>query len=361
MRASKGAIFTMGGAILAPVMIWALAVCADGDTPAKLPTLIEFGAGKCKTCKRMAPIIEALKEDLHGKVNVIANDVHKDAETWKKHGIVSIPTQLFLDADGREVFRHEGFFPREEILAQLAKMGVDVGELPAEPQADAQPESGLMALIRSGGALAFPAAFIGGLLTAMNPCVLVMIPLIVGFLGGQSEMSVRRSFLYSLVFVLGFSLELVLLYTVMASLAPYIRGEWMNYVVAAICIVIGLHFLELFQIPLLVSQDKLPEYTGALGALIIGFLFGLISLPCTGPALALIISLIPVKGRLFGGGLMLAYGLGHCMLILVAGTSMGAAQGLIASKGAQTATKVIKKVAAVLIILVGVYFIVVGA
>ena len=108
----------------------------------------------------------------------------------------------------------------------------------------------LSKLIESGGLLAFFGAFVGGLLTAMNPCVLVMIPLIVGFVGGQKDVTLKRSFLYSIVFVVGFSAELALLFTIMASVAPYLRVEWMNYVVAAICIVLGLHFLELFRIPI---------------------------------------------------------------------------------------------------------------
>lgn len=217
-------------------------------------------------------------------------------------------------------------------------------------------QESLAPLIESGGVLAFAGALVGGLLTAMNPCVLAMVPLIMGFVGGQKEVTVRRSFLYSLVFVFGFSAELALLFTVMAAAAPYLRPEWMNYVVAAICILLGLHFLELFHLPIAVSQDRMPKCTGFVGALVFGFLFGLISLPCTGPALALIVSLIPVKGNLFGGGLMLSYGLGHCALIVLVGTSMGVARRLIESKGAQKATKVLKKIAAVLIILVGIYF-----
>ncbi|NOZ19847.1 MAG: hypothetical protein GXP25_02030 [Planctomycetes bacterium] len=74
--------------------------------------------------------------------------------------------------------------------------------------------------------------------------------------GGQKEVAVKRSFLYSLVFVLGFSAELATLFTVMASVAPYLRPEWMNYVVAAICVLLGLHFLELFHLPISVSHCR---------------------------------------------------------------------------------------------------------
>ena len=88
----------------------------------------------------------------------------------------------------------------------------------------------------------------------------------------------------------------------------------MVYVVAAICILLGLHFMDIFHIQLPISQDKLPKYTGFLGAALFGFMFGLVSLPCTGPALLLIVSVIPLKGAVFGGVMMLCYGVGHCLL-----------------------------------------------
>lgn len=213
-------------------------------------------------------------------------------------------------------------------------------------------------MIHSGGLPAFVGAFFGGLLTAMNPCVLIMIPLIMGFIGGIKEgVTTKKAFLYSLLLVFGFAVQLALLFTIMAAIAPFFRGAWMNYVIAAICILLGLHFLEIFQIRLPVSQNKLPKYTGAIGALLFGFLFGFISLPCTGPALLLIVSLIPLKGNLFGGILMLCYGLGHCALIVVVGTSFGAARSLIESKGAQRTTAILKKIAAVLLVILGLYFI----
>jgi cytochrome c biogenesis protein CcdA len=213
-------------------------------------------------------------------------------------------------------------------------------------------------MIQSGGWMAFLGAFLGGLLMSLNPCVLIIIPLIMGFIGGIKDgVSTKKAFLYSLLMVFGYALQLALLFTVMASLAPYLKGVWMNYIIASICILLGLHFLEVFQIPIPISQDKLPKYTGALGAVIFGFLFGFISLPCSGPALLLIVSLIPTKGNLFGGGLMFCFGLGQWFLVIVAGTSVGVARSLIESKGAQKTIAVFKKVAAIIIIGLGLYLI----
>ena len=77
--------------------------------------MVDLGAGKCIPCKRMAPIIESLKVDYAGSVDVQFIDVWKDAQAGKPYGIRLIPTQVFFDRKGRERFRHEGFFAREDI------------------------------------------------------------------------------------------------------------------------------------------------------------------------------------------------------------------------------------------------------
>jgi cytochrome c-type biogenesis protein len=200
--------------------------------------------------------------------------------------------------------------------------------------------------------LAAIGSLVGGGLTAMNPCVLVMVPLLIGFIGGMDErMSAGKAFLFTLVFIMGFSVELAILFTVGLAAAPFLQSEYMVYVVAAICVLLGLHFMDLVHIPLPISQDSLPKFTGFLGAA----LFGFISLPCTGPALLLIVSLIPLKGALFGGVMMLCYGIGHSLLILAVGTSAGAAKHILGSSRMQSANLVIKKAAGALLAGVGIY------
>lgn len=199
-------------------------------------------------------------------------------------------------------------------------------------------------------------SFVGGAMTAMNPCVLVMVPLLIGFIGGmEKETTTWRSFLFTLVFILGFSVELAVLFTVGLAATPFLQSQYMVYVVAAICLLLGLHFMDLIQIPTPISQDKLPKYTGFLGAAVFGFLFGLISLPCTGPALLLIVSVIPLKGSLLGGIMMLFYGIGHCLLILAVGTSAGAARHIVTSARMHSANRWVKRAAGALLAGVGSY------
>jgi thioredoxin 1 len=98
--------------------------------PAALPRLVDLGAGKCIPCKRMAPILEALKVDYAGTVNVQFIDVWKDPQAGTPYKIRLIPTQVFFDRTGRERFRHEGFFGRAEI-EQIFKDSLGVALRPA--------------------------------------------------------------------------------------------------------------------------------------------------------------------------------------------------------------------------------------
>ena len=88
------------------------------------PTIAEFGRGTCIPCKQMKPILEDLAREYEGKVNVLIVDVDEYAALTRQYGIMVIPTQIFLGKDGKEVSRHVGLFPREDIVAELAKMGV---------------------------------------------------------------------------------------------------------------------------------------------------------------------------------------------------------------------------------------------
>ncbi|HOT75486.1 MAG TPA: thioredoxin family protein [Candidatus Wallbacteria bacterium] len=86
-------------------------------------SLYEFGAGKCVQCKNMKPIIEGLQKELEGKVEVKMFDVGADKEITEKHKIMLIPCQVFLDGEGKELFRHEGFYEKEEIVNKLKELG----------------------------------------------------------------------------------------------------------------------------------------------------------------------------------------------------------------------------------------------
>jgi thioredoxin 1 len=94
-------------------------------TDAKLPRLVDLGAGKCIPCKAMAPIIEELKKEYAGRMKVEFIDVWQDEEAAKPYDVDIIPLQVFFDANGKELFRHTGFFSKEDILAKWRELGVN--------------------------------------------------------------------------------------------------------------------------------------------------------------------------------------------------------------------------------------------
>ncbi|RPJ41408.1 MAG: thioredoxin, partial [Candidatus Latescibacterota bacterium] len=92
-----------------------------------IPRLVDLGSTTCVPCKMMAPILEELRTEYEGRFGVEVIDIKADRAAASKYGIRVIPTQIFFDASGRELFRHEGFYAKEDILAKWGELGIDVG------------------------------------------------------------------------------------------------------------------------------------------------------------------------------------------------------------------------------------------
>jgi thioredoxin 1 len=90
----------------------------------RLPKLLDFGAGTCIPCKKMAPILQELAEGYKGRVVIKIIEVYKERELTRANGIRLIPTQIFFDAKNQEVYRHVGFMDKEQIKKVFEKMGV---------------------------------------------------------------------------------------------------------------------------------------------------------------------------------------------------------------------------------------------
>ena len=96
-----------------------------GEIPVKgMPTMVDLGANECIPCKMMVPVMEKVEKRYRGKAAIIFIDVWKDKEPARRFGIRAIPTQIFFDKEGKEVFRHEGFMSEAEIDRVFKKMGV---------------------------------------------------------------------------------------------------------------------------------------------------------------------------------------------------------------------------------------------
>ena len=96
------------------------------DVPVKgMVTMIDLGAKKCIPCKMMAPILAKMEKQYEGKATIVFIDVWKHNEQARRFGIRAIPTQIFFNEDGKEVYRHVGFMDEKTIINQLKKMGVE--------------------------------------------------------------------------------------------------------------------------------------------------------------------------------------------------------------------------------------------
>ena len=104
-----------------PVTLFATAT----EVPVKgMVTMVDLGAGACIPCKLMAPILEKMEKQYAGRAAVVFLDVWKDRAPVKRFGIRAIPTQIFFDKNGKEVYRHEGFLSEEEIVRRFKEMGI---------------------------------------------------------------------------------------------------------------------------------------------------------------------------------------------------------------------------------------------
>ncbi len=219
------------------------------------------------------------------------------------------------------------------------------------------------AYVHTNPGLALAAVFLGGMLTASNPCVLAMVPLMMSFVAGSREQKpgILRAFSFSLVFVVGLAITFTGLGMV-AALAGKMYGDvsrvW-NWIVAVVCVFMGLHLMEVVNLPIPSLGGRLqPRTRGVVGALLLGLLFGLVSAPCAGPILIVLLTYLAGSGAsvAWGGLLLLVYALGHSALVLVAGTSMGAARALIENRKANRVLGVLRRVAGAAIIVIGLYF-----
>lgn len=124
-----------------PVAVGAVTSPASATEPATqaktaMPRMVDLGAGKCIPCKMMAPILDELRAEFAGKLDVVFIDVWQNPKAGEPYKIRLIPTQVFYDASGKELFRHEGFFSKDDILAKWKELGYDFS-IPAATTAPA--------------------------------------------------------------------------------------------------------------------------------------------------------------------------------------------------------------------------------
>jgi len=213
--------------------------------------------------------------------------------------------------------------------------------------------------------LALTASFLWGILSILlSPCHLTSIPLIIGFIDEQGRISTKRAFIISLLFSVGILITIGTIGLITGLMGRMLGdiGNIGNYIIAVIFFVIGLHLLELIPLPF-VGMANQPKFKkkGPLAAFVIGLLFGVALGPCTfaymAPMLGVVFS-VSSTNIIYGAFLILAYALGHCIIIVMVGTFAGIVQKFLHWNEKTKGAVIVKKVCGVLVILGGIYLLI---
>ena len=211
--------------------------------------------------------------------------------------------------------------------------------------------------------LALAAAFVWGVLSILlSPCHLSSIPLIVGFVGEQSNLTTRRAFAISTAFAVGILITIALIGGVTAALGRMMGdvGRYGNYLVAAIFFLVGLHLIGVIPAPWSGPGRVGTKQRGLLAGFILGLLFGVALGPCTFAYMAPMLGVtlqVATTNPLYAVALLAAFGVGHCSVIVAAGTSAEAVQQYLNWNERSRGADILKKVCGALVLLGGLYLI----
>jgi cytochrome c-type biogenesis protein len=215
--------------------------------------------------------------------------------------------------------------------------------------------------VEGSAGLALTAAFVWGVLSILlSPCHLASIPLIVGYIDRQGRITTRRAFTISFLFAVGILISIGVIGAITAAAGRMLGdvGRWGNYAVAAIFFVVGLCLLDVIRLPMPGAAQPGMKRKGMLAAFILGLLFGVALGPCTfaymAPMLAVTFKLAATNLS-YGILLLLCYGVGHCAVIVLAGTFTEVVQHYLEWNENSKGALILKKVCGVLVLLGGLY------
>jgi len=216
-------------------------------------------------------------------------------------------------------------------------------------------------------AIAVLASFTWGILSILlSPCHLASIPLIVGFIDKQGRMSTKRAFFISTLFAVGILITIAAIGAITAAAGRMMGdvGRYGNYFVALIFFVVGLVLLDVIPMPFSGPSQIGFKKKGLLAAFILGLVFGVALGPCTfaymAPMLAVTFK-VASTAVLYGIVLLLAYGIGHCSVIVFAGTFTEVVQRYMNWNEKSKGSVILKKICGILVLLGGLYLIFIAA
>jgi cytochrome c-type biogenesis protein len=223
--------------------------------------------------------------------------------------------------------------------------------------------SALSGAVQGTPGIALAASFVWGILSViLSPCHLSSIPLIVGFIGKQGETRPGKAFITSSLFALGILVTIAVIGAITAAAGRMMGdvGRYGSYFVAFVFLLVGLHLFDVIPMPWSGAGGAAVKRKGYFAALILGLIFGVALGPCTFAYMAPILAVALKLGStdiLYAAGLLFAYGVGHCVVIVAAGTSTGLVQGYLNWHEKSRGVYILRRVCGVLVLLGGAYLV----
>jgi cytochrome c-type biogenesis protein len=220
--------------------------------------------------------------------------------------------------------------------------------------------------VEGTAAIALAAAFVWGILSILlSPCHLASIPLIVGFIGQQGKMSTKRAFITSTLFAVGILITIAAIGAVTAALGRIMGNVgYGNYFVAVIFFIVGLILLDVIPMPFSGAGQVGFKRKGLPAAFILGLVFGIALGPCTFAFMAPMLGVtfkVASTNLAYGIALLVVYGVGHCSVIVFAGTCTELVQRYMNWNEKSKGTIILKRICGVLVLLGGLYLIFIAA
>ena len=330
-----------------------------------LPVLVNTGIESCPPCRRMASILLEMKYDYGHIFETHYYDTQKQPDVSEIFQIRVAPTQIFFDRDGNELHRNEGFLHGDHIIELWNNLGLTV-----EKDSDSflgqvlsldYVMSSLTLGVQGAPITAMLAAFVWGMLSVMlSPCHLAGIPLIIGYINVRKVESISRAFFLSLVFALGILISILIIgvVTTMAGRLLGDLGPLPYYLVGGVLILFGLNLTGLVPLNTSCVNRFFPGQPRKRGALILGIVLGIGLGPCTfiyiAPILGVTLAL-SAADVLYGFMLVVLFGLGHCLLLVLAGISPRFIESFLRWNEKSLSSSVIKKICGGLLLMGGAY------
>jgi len=224
-------------------------------------------------------------------------------------------------------------------------------------------EETLINIINNYGALAILASFVVGAITSIAPCSILTLPLLIGSVfklseGMEKKEKVRFTYLFSSLFVLGLILSFSILAFIVAKFGGFlsVAPAWVYILASVVAFLLALYGLGIFpSVDKTIIVNKLIKFK-LFGALLIGGVFGLVSTPCASAPLATIIAVASESSYIYSYMMIIAFAIGHGLLLFIAGISVGFAENIIKNNKLAMISSIINKLFTVVLFLIAIYF-----